>query len=221
MWKKLWLKRINKLILTEKIENSDFQLEKKTIQLSILSLIMYGIISLLTGGPFAFFPINELVFFGVVSYFATSNFKQAKVSYLLFLIFAGLGLLKNQLFLGFFMTNLQITDFLNNPTVKYIPYLIFAFMLLEMLRFFFITKSNVFIFPVILSIFIFGTYINTYTFQVLSLLLFFIFVTYYFKTKKESDPSYSKSLYLLWFLILFLKLSTLFSMYLYDFEMDF
>jgi hypothetical protein len=182
---------------------------------------MYGIISLLAGGPFAFFPINELVFFGVVSYFARSNFKNSRSSYLLFLTFAALGLLKNQLFLGFFMSNLQISNFLSTPIVKYIPYLIFLLMLLEMLRFFFLTKSNVFIFPLILSLFIFGTYLNTYTFQVLSLLLFFIFLTIYFKTQKESVAMYSKSLYLLWFLILFLKLSTLLSMYLYNFELDF
>lgn len=207
--------------MDKEIENSAYQIERKTVQLAIVSLIMYGIVSLTSGGPFAFFPINELVFFGVVSYFATLNFKQAKTSYLLFLTFSGLGLLKSQLFLGFFMSNIQITDFLNNSAIKYIPYVIFALMLLEMLRFFFLTKSNVLIFPLILSIFIFGTYVNTYTFQVLSILLFFIYLTYYLKTKKESDPIYSKSLYYLWFLILFLKLSTLFSMYLYDFEMDF
>lgn len=207
--------------MTEKIENPDFQIERKTIQLAIVSMIMYGIVSLMSGGPFAFFPINELVFFGVVSYFAFLNFKNSKVSYLLFLSIAALGLLLNQLFLGFFMSNLQISEFLNNPVIKYVPYLVLTLVLIEMLRFFLLSKKFTFVFPIIVSIFLFGTYLSAYTFQVFALLLFVVFVTIHFKTARESTVLYSKSLYILWILLLFLKLSTLFSMYLYGFDMEF
>ena len=207
--------------MTDLNETSDFQLEKKTIRLSIVSLIMYGIVSLTSGGPFAFFPINEIVFFIVVSYFAISNFKKSRVSYLLFLSFSAIALLKNQLFLGIFMSNIEITNFLDQPVIQLLPYLSLTVMLVEMLRFFILTKKNIFIYPIILIIFIFGTYFSIHTFQSFSLLLFFIILTFHFKSQKETINSYSKSLYFLWFLLLFLKLSTLFSMYLYGFEMDF
>ena len=125
------------------------------------------------------------------------------------------------MFLGILMSNIQITDFLNKPTIQFLPYISYTLMLAEALRFFIITKKNVFVFPIILSVFVFGTYFNSHTFQSISLLLFFIFMTLQFKSQQENDHSYSKSLYFLWFLLLFLKLSTLFSMYLYGFEMDF
>lgn len=207
--------------MTETIENSDFQREKKTVQLSIISLIMYGIINLINGGPFAFFPINELVFFGVTVYFSFLHYKENKISYLLFLLFSGLALMKNQLFLGFFMSNQQVNDFLNLPVINYLPWMIFAIIWIEIFHFFRLTKKKIVFFPIIISIFIFGTYFNAFTFQVLALHLFFILLVFYFKNQKETSISYSKSLYFLWFLFLFLKLSTLFSMYLYRFELDF
>ena len=207
--------------MTENIEKSDFQREIKTVQLSIISLIMYGIINLINGGPFAFFPINELVFFGVTVYFSFHHFKESKISYLLFLLFAALALLENQLFLGFFMSNQQVNDFLNLPVIKYLPWMIFAIIWIEIFHFFRLTKKKIAFFPIILSIFIFGTYLNAFTFQVLALLLFFILLHFHFKNHQENQTSYPKSLYFLWMLFLFLKLSTLFSMYLYGFELDF
>ncbi len=207
--------------MTKKIEAIEFQREKRTLQLSIVSMIMYGIVSLTSGGPFAFFPINELMFFGVVSYFVFFNFKKSKISYLLFILFSGLALLRNQLFLGFFISNLQISNFLNQPIIRFLPYAIFSLMLIEMLRFFIQTKWKIAAFPIIIAFFIVGTYFNIYTFQTLSLLLFVFIGGFYFQRHQEGDLRYSKSLYFLWILILFLKLSTLLSMYLYGFDIDF
>lgn len=182
---------------------------------------MYGIINLINGGPFAFFPINELVFFVVTVYFAFLNFKKNKLSYSLMILFSGLALMKNQFFLGFLMSNEQVTLFLNHRVLSYFPIVIWTLMLGEILHFFILTKKNTFIFPIILSIFIVGIIFNVFTFQSLALLIFFTLMTFHYKNQGKTTHPYSKSLYCLWFLFLFLKLSTLFSMYLYGFDLDF
>ena len=182
---------------------------------------MYGAISLTTGGPFAFFPINELVLFGVVSYFAFFNFKKAPSGYLLFLLISVLGLIQNQLFLGIFFSNLQITNFLNSDSIHFLPGFTSILILLEISRFFFLTKSKIYFFPIIALIFCFGAYFNIHSFQSFAILLFFIILIFYFRKEKQNNHKYHKSLYYIWFLFLFLKLSTLFSMYLYDFDLGF
>lgn len=182
---------------------------------------MYGIVNLINGGPFAFFPINEIVFFLVVSYFSFLNFKNEKAAYLLFLLIAILGILKNQLFLGIFMSNLGISEFLNHALVKYIPFFISTLILFEISRFFLLTKSKLYFFPIIIPIYCIGAYFDVHSFQTFAVLLFFIVLTLYFKKEYHYHEKYSKSLYFLWALYLFLKASTLFSMYLYGFEMEF
>lgn len=195
--------------------------ERRTVFLAALSLMIYGFVSVLGGGPFAFFPVNEIVFIFVVIYFAALNFSKAKTSYLLLLGFAGISLLYNQLFLNFFLDSAQMVSFYENSNVAKLKITSYILLLVEITRFYKKTEWKYLIYTLPLSLLCigFGVYFKLYLFQTLGLLLFIGTLYFYYKKTANESEIYPKSLFYIWYLYTFLKLSSLFTMYLYDFKL--
>jgi hypothetical protein len=196
--------------------------ERKTVFLAALSLMMYGLVSVLGGGPFAFFPINEIIFIFIVIYFAALNFSKAKTSYLILLAFAGISLMYNQLFLNFFMDSEQMVVFYKNPLIQQLKIASYVLLLIEITQFYQKTnwKYHVYTLPLSLLCIGLGVYINLYLFQTLGLLIFIGTLYFYYKNTANESEIYPKSLFYIWYFYTFLKLSSLLTMYLYDFNFD-
>ena len=196
--------------------------ESKTVLLAALTLITYGLVSFLGGGPFAFFPINEVVFAGIVLYFSFSHFKSAPAGYVLLASFGLLGLLNNQLFLSFFMDYEDTQLFHENALVKILKPGIYLLLLVEITRFYYLStwRTAVYTYPVVLAGIIAGVWYNTHLFLVFGLLVFAVTLQYVYRKRPELAIRYPKSLFYLWLLLAFLKLSTLLTIYLYDLDID-
>lgn len=190
--------------------------------LAALTLLMYGMVSFLGQGPFAFFPVNELVFFVLVVYFALTHFKSAKVSYALLLSLACVDLLNNQLFLGFFLDNEQIQAFYDHPLYKYVRMVSYALILAEITRFYIQSKWKfaMYLYPLMVIPIVAGVLLKVYLFQVLGLTLFVGMLHFYYKKHETEPESYHKSIFHLWYFLTFLKLSSLLTMYLYDLRFE-
>ncbi len=196
--------------------------ERRTVFLAALSLMMYGLVSALGGGPFAFFPINEIIFIFIVIYFAALNFSKAKTSYLLLLAFAGISLIYNQLFLNFFMDSEQMLVFYKDPMIQQLKIASYVLLLIEITQFYQKTnwKHHVYTLPLSLLCIGFGVYFNLYLFQTLGLLIFIGTLYFYYRKTANESEIYPKSLFYIWYFYTFLKLSSLLTMYLYDFRFD-
>ena len=195
--------------------------ERRTVALAALSLLMYGSVSFLGSGPFAFFPVNELAFFAIVVYFSVFNFKSAKVSYSLMLLFGALDLLNNQIFLSLFMDNEKIGAFYDNPAFLFLRLAAYALMLFEITRFYVLTKWKIaaLTYPVVFIAIVAGVAFQVYSFQTFGLVVFVGMMYYNYKKKCEETEVYSKSLFYLWYFLAFLKLTTLLTIYLYDLKL--
>lgn len=196
--------------------------ERRTVFLAALSLMMYGLVSVLGGGPFAFFPVNEIIFIFIVIYFAALNFSKAKTSYMLLLVFAGISLIYNQLFLNFFMDSEEMVGFYKNPIIQQLKIASYFLLLAEITHFYFKTnwKHQVYTLPLSILFIGFGVYFNLYLIQTLGLLIFIGTLYFYYKKTANESEIYSKSLFYIWYFYTFLKLSSLLTMYLYDFRFD-
>jgi hypothetical protein len=196
--------------------------ERRTVFLAALSLLMYGLVSALGGGPFAFFPINEIIFIAIVIYIAALNFSKAKTSYEVLLGFAGISLIYNHLFLNFFMNSEQMVGFYENPIVMRLKIASYSLLLIEIIRFYQKTawKFHVYTMPLALISIGFGAYFNLYLFQTLGLLIFIGTLYFYYRKTRNESETYPKSLFYIWYFYTFLKLTSLFTMYLYDFRLD-
>jgi hypothetical protein len=196
--------------------------ERRTVFLAALSLMMYGLVSALGGGPFAFFPVNEIIFIFIVIYFAALNFSKSKTSYLLFLAFAGISLIYNQLFLNFFMNSEEMVGFYKNPLILKLKIASYSLLLIEIVRFYQKTrwKYHVYTLPLALLCLISGVYVKLFTLQTLGLLIFIGTLYFYYRKTEDESEIYPKSLFYIWYFYTFLKLSSLLTMYLYDFRFD-
>jgi hypothetical protein len=196
--------------------------ERRTVFLAALSLMMYGLVSALGGGPFAFFPVNEIIFIFIVIYFAALNFSKSKTSYLLFLAFAGISLIYNQLFLNFFMNSEEMVGFYKNPLILKLKIASYSLLLIEIVRFYQKTrwKYHVYTLPLALLCLISGVYLKLFTLQTLGLLIFIGTLYFYYRKTEDESEIYPKSLFYIWYFYTFLKLSSLLTMYLYDFRFD-
>jgi hypothetical protein len=196
--------------------------ERKTVFLTAFSLLMYGLVSVLGHGPFAFFPINEIAFCIITIYFGISHYKFNKVSYSILIAYSIISLPTNQLFLSFFMHSEKMVSFCKSNSYEIIRWITHLLILSEIVHFYQKTawKFQVYSLPISLCFWISGFYWKIYSFQVLGLLVFLgILYLYYKKTANDSEK-YSKSLFYLWYFLIFLKLSSLFTMYLYDYSFD-
>jgi hypothetical protein len=196
--------------------------ERRTVFLAALSLMMYGLVSALGGGPFAFFPVNEIIFIFIVIYFAALNFSKSKTSYLLFLAFAGISLIYNQLFLNFFINSEEMVGFYKNPLILKLKIASYSLLLIEIVRFYQKTrwKYHVYTLPLALLCLISGVYLKLFTLQTLGLLIFIGTLYFYYRKTEDESEIYPKSLFYIWYFYTFLKLSSLLTMYLYDFRFD-
>jgi hypothetical protein len=196
--------------------------ERRTVFLAALSLLMYGLVSALGGGPFAFFPINEIIFISIVIYISALNFSKAKTSYFILLVFAGISLIYNHLFLNFFMNSEQMVGFYENPIMVRLKIASCSLLLIEIIRFYQKTawKFHVYTMPLALFSIGFGAYFNLYLFQTLGLLIFIVTLYFYYRKTANESETYPKSLFYIWYFYTFLKLTSLFTMYLYDFRFD-
>jgi hypothetical protein len=196
--------------------------ERKTVFLAALSLMMYGLVSALGGGPFAFFPINEIIFIFIVIYFAALNFSKAKTSYMLLLVFAGISLIYNQLFLNFFMDSEEMVGFYKNPLILKLKIASYSLLLIEIVRFYQKTnwKYHVYTLPLALLCLLSGVYLKLFTLQTLGLLIYIGTLYFYYRKTANESEIYPKSLFYIWYFYTFLKLSSLLTMYLYDFRFD-
>jgi hypothetical protein len=196
--------------------------ERRTVFLAALSLLMYGLVSALGGGPFAFFPINEIIFISIVIYIATLNFYKSKTSYFILLVFAGISLIYNHLFLNFFMNSEQMVGFYENPIMVRLKIASYSLLLIEIIRFYQKTawEFHVYTMPLALFSIGFGAYFNLYLFQTLGLLIFIVTLYFYYQKTANESETYPKSLFYIWYFYTFLKLTSLFTMYLYDFRFD-
>jgi hypothetical protein len=187
--------------------------ERRTVFLAALSLLMYGLVSALGGGPFAFFPLNEIIFIFMVIYFTALNFSKAKTSYLILLSFALLSLIYNHLFLNFFMNSEQMVGFYENPLILKLKIASYCLLLIEIVRFYQKTawKFHVYTMPLSLLSIGFGVYFNLYLFQTLGLLTFLGTLYFYYRKTANESEIYPKSLFYIWYFYTFLKLSSLFT----------
>ncbi len=195
--------------------------ERRTVSLAAISLLMYGFVSVMGNGPFAFFPVNELVFFGIVVYFSFFNFKVAKVSYLVMLLLGAMDLLNNQIFLSFFMDNEQLGQFYSTEWLRYVRLGAYVLILAEITRFFVLTKWKIFafVYPLVLIAVIAGVLLQLYVLQTAGLVIFVALLYYAWRKQLEGIAVYSKSLFYLWYFLTFLKLTTLLTIYLYDLKL--
>jgi hypothetical protein len=179
-------------------------------------------VSALGGGPFAFFPVNEIIFIFIVIYFAALNFSKSKTSYLLFLAFAGISLIYNQLFLNFFINSEEMVGFYKNPLILKLKIASYSLLLIEIVRFYQKTrwKYHVYTLPLALLCLISGVYLKLFTLQTLGLLIFIGTLYFYYRKTEDESEIYPKSLFYIWYFYTFLKLSSLLTMYLYDFRFD-
>lgn len=200
--------------------------ERRTVLLAAVSLLMYGLVSTLNEGPFAFFPANELVFFGIAVYFSFFNFRYAQVSYALMLSMGAIDLLNSQIFLSIFMDNSQLASFYYSPWLPYVRLGAYALMVVEITRFYVLTKWKVYAFtyPIVLLSIVAGVLTGVtrynYLLQCIGLVLFVGMMHYAYKKNKEGIAVYSKSLFYLWYLLAFLKLTMLLTIYLYDLKFE-
>jgi hypothetical protein len=157
-----------------------------------------------------------------VIYFAALNFSKAKTSYLILLAFAGISLMYNQLFLNFFMDSEQMVVFYKNPLIQQLKIASYVLLLIEITQFYQKTnwKYHVYTLPLSLLCIGLGVYINLYLFQTLGLLIFIGTLYFYYKNTANESEIYPKSLFYIWYFYTFLKLSSLLTMYLYDFNFD-
>lgn len=192
--------------------------ERRTVSLTVITLLMYGVVSMLGKGPFAFFPVNEPVFFLVAVYFAIFNFRSARLSYVLMLAIALLGLANNQLVLGLWMDNEKMEAYFRHPSLHYASLASGLLMLLEITRFYFLTRWKVFAFsfPFAVTSIVAGMLFGSLLFVTLGLMIFTGALYYGYERKYEGIAIYSKSLFYLWYLLAFLKLTTLLTMSLYS-----
>ena len=158
----------------------------------------------------------------IVIYIAFLNFTKSKISYILFLAFSGLSLIYNQLFLNFFMDSEAMIGFYNNSIVSFLKTASYLLLLVEIVRFYKLTgwKHWVFTMPLILLLMGIGVYFQIYLFQSIGLLIFIGTLYFYYKKTNNEVEIYPKSLFYIWYFYTFLKLSNLFTMYLYDYKFD-
>lgn len=196
--------------------------ERNTVVLAALTLLVYGMVSFLGHGPFAFFPINEVVFAGIALYFSFMYFKSAKTGYGLIVAFALLSLLNSQLLLGFFMDYADSQAFHENPLVKTLKPVAYVFLLIEISRFCYLVKGRLAygLGSVILISMIAGVWYNIHLFLTSGLLLFAVLIHLTYKKRPEVKDLYPKPLFYLWLLLAFLKNTTLLTIYLYDLMID-
>lgn len=192
--------------------------ERRTVLLAMVTLLMYGLVSFLGNGPFAFFPVNEIVFLLIALYFSFFNFKSAQGSYVLLLLLGLLDLSNNFLFLSFFMDNEQLQAYYANDAVTYVRIMPPVIAAIEITRFYWLTKWKVlpFMFPFAVTSIIAGVLFGSLMFITLGLVLFSGTLYYAYRQNLEAVAIYSKSLFYLFFLFTFLKLTALLTMSLYD-----
>ena len=91
--------------------------EARLLFLSILTLIIYAVIGLIQHGNVIFpFPINDFLFFIVVTQFTVWHYQKGILTFTMFLT-GVFGLLSNKTFWEIFMSIERLQDFLNYPWV--------------------------------------------------------------------------------------------------------
>lgn len=192
--------------------------EKTTIRLTIVTLLMYGVVSWMGDGPFAFFPVNEIVFLIITAYFTFLNYKKASTGYIVMLAFGIFSLAGSQFFLSFILNNEQIFHFFDFKFHFLFRLFAAGLLIFEIIRFFLVTRwsATAYILPLIFAFIVAGSWLELLTFYCLGLVLFGIVLVLFYRKDGNTTPEYPKSLAYLWWLLIFLNLTKLLTIYLYD-----
>lgn len=194
--------------------------DQRIVSLTMLTLTMYGIVNVFVGKPFAFFPINEIVFFAIILVLAVRNFNRAPFSYIFFLLAGFLDLVANQFFIELFFGHQKLNFFLG-PKDQFLFHVIaYIFLIFEMFhanqrinR-----KLNWYFFPVVLIFLLLYLIFKRYTFVVAALASFVIPLFISSKNQLGTRGIYTMDLIMIWGLFFFLELTKLISIYLYDIQ---
>ena len=163
--------------------------EKKAVFLTILTLIMYGIVNVMLGGPFAFFPINEIVFFLLVVFFAVRNFNRAPFSYIFFLLASLFDLVSNQFFSEILIGHQKLIFFLDTRDRYLFNLIAYFFLLAEMFHSFkrMDVKKNWIAFPFITGTFLLYAGFQKLTFAVSGMALYLLCLLLFYKKQENAE----------------------------------
>ena len=181
--------------------------ESRLLLLSVLTLIIYAVIGLIQHGSVVFpFPINDFLFFIVVTQFTVWHYNKGTLTFTMFL--AGLfGLLSNKTFWEIYMSIERLQDFLNYPWVLWFGLFNTICIIIGTVYLIRGQKSHYTSIITTTGIILFGAGFHTQI-QLLSLLGFSLI-----GLALLLRPVY-KPLHLLWFLLLILELSELLTYFL-------
>ena len=191
--------------------------ERQTVMLAMITLFIYAFSMFIQKGMLAFpFPLNEFILFAVTVYFSFFHFRSDKLSYTLMLLLALVSLLGNQMLWSFFMDNEAMQTLSQSTATDILRILREVFIIAGITRFYDVTRWKIspLIYPVVLLSYVAGMLLNMPLLQIAGMLLFTGMLTYNYRKGKPAMETYSRSLYYLWYLVTFLYLTMLLTIYL-------
>lgn len=191
--------------------------EKRTVAITALCCLMYGLFSFPQYHVFIFpTPIHEILFLGIVVYFAALHFKDAKMDYTAMIALAISHIFAKEYNWDLFLGPEKMAALSKSLVTDRFQLLFYALVLLGMIRFYVVNRLLKYAWSAVLSVgfYVWGIVEQHPLLFFAGLVIFMLTQGLLYWKKPELVAQSSKSIYYLWFLLAFFTALNLSNFYL-------